>query len=198
MCRDNIILVLYRIILALASLSFLYAVQRVSAMSPLLILPQLLQQIYNGVFSLTFFFSIMLLVSLPLVYIKRRKKICTAVGIILGLASYLFWFSNLSWFDEYVITPGEQKIIAVLLWIIAIVVLVPKSAKKEKRRRFTQAVKRHIIHKQKGKCVMCKRNLEAYGSDLHHKNGDRSNNKHSNCEVLCTPCHRRKHVHISG
>jgi 5-methylcytosine-specific restriction endonuclease McrA len=104
----------------------------------------------------------------------------------------------LSWFDEYVITPREQKLIAVLLWIIAIVVLVSRSAKKEKRRRFTQAVKRHIIHKQKGKCVMCNRKLEAYGSDLHHKNGDRSNNKLSNCEVLCTPCHRRKHVHISG
>jgi 5-methylcytosine-specific restriction endonuclease McrA len=29
---------------------------------------------------------------------------------------------------------------------------------------------------------------------LDHKNGDRSNNKPSNCQVLCVPCHRRKHT----
>ena len=197
MCRDNNRLVLYRIIIGLTLLSLLYAVHRESTMS-LLIPLQPLQQIYNSGFSSTFLLSIMLLVSLPLAYIKGRKKICVAVTIILLMTSYLCWFSSTAWWVEYNITSGEQKIIAILLWVIAIVILISRSAKKEKRRHFPQAVKRHVIRKQKGKCVMCKRKLEAYGSDLHHKNGDRSNNKLSNCEVICTPCHRRKHAHISS
>ena len=196
MYRDNNNrLVLYRVILALALLSFLFAVQRASAMSQLPILSQPLQQICNGGFGSSLLFSIMLIVSLLLAYIKRRKRFCVAVAIIFGFASCLSWFSSTAWWAEYDISPAEQKIIAVLLWIIAVIILVSRSTKKEKRRHFTQAVKRHVIRKQKGKCITCKRKLEAYGSDLHHKNGDRSNNKLSNCEVLCTPCHRRKHTH---
>ena len=38
------------------------------------------------------------------------------------------------------------------------------------------------------------RKLVAYDVDFDHKNGDRSNNKLSNCQVLCVPCHRRKHA----
>jgi len=197
MYRDNNRLVLYRIILALALFSLLYAVHRVSEMS-LGILLQPLEQIYNGGFSSTFLLSIILLVILLLTYIKRRKKICVAVTIILIMTSYLCWFSSTAWWVEYNISPREQKIISILLWIIAIAVLISRSAKREKRRHFPQAVKIYVIHKQKGRCGMCKRKLEAFGSDLHHKNGDRSNNKLSNCEVLCTPCHRRKHLHISS
>ena len=196
MYRDNNNrLVLYRVILALALLSFLFAVQRASAMSLLPILSQPLQQICNGGFGSSLLFSIMLIVSLLLTYIKRRKRFCVTVAIILGFASCLSWFSSTARWAEYDISPAEQKIIAILLWIIAVIILVSRSTKKEKRRHFTQAVKRHVIRKQKGKCITCKRKLEAYGSDLHHKNGDRSNNKLSNCEVLCTPCHRRKHTH---
>jgi general stress protein CsbA len=195
MYRDNNILVFYRVILALALLSFLFAVQRASAMSLLPMLSQPLQQICSGAFSSSLLFSIMLIVSLLLAYIKRRKRFCIAIAIILGFASCLSWFSSTAWWAKYDISPAEQKIIAVLLWIIAVIILVSRSTKKEKRRHFTQAVKKHVIRKQKGKCVICKRKLEAYGSDLHHKNGDRSNNKLSNCEVLCTPCHRRKHTY---
>ncbi len=194
MYRDNTRLVLYRVILALSLLFLLFAVQRASAMSLLPILSQPFQQICTDSFGSTLLFSIILLVSLLLAYIKRRK-FCVAVAVILEFASCLSWFSSTAWWAEYDISPRDQKIIAVLLWIIAVIILVSRSAKKEKRRHFTQAVKRHVIRKQKGKCIMCKRKLEAYGSDLHHKNGDRSNNKLSNCEVLCTPCHRRKHTH---
>jgi uncharacterized membrane protein YfcA len=196
MYRDNNNrLVLYRVILALALLSFLFAVERASAISPLPILSQPFQQICNGSFCSSLIFSIMLIVNLLLAYIKRRKRFYVAVAIIFGFASCLSWFSSKAWWAEYDISPAEQKIIAILLWIIAVIILASRSTKKEKRRHFTQAVKRHIIRKQKGKCIICKRKLEAYGSDLHHKNGDRSNNKLSNCEVLCTPCHRRKHTH---
>jgi hypothetical protein len=36
--------------------------------------------------------------------------------------------------------------------------------------------------------------LQDYGLDLEHKNGDSSNNKPFNCQVLGVPCHRRKHA----
>src|SRR5215212_8446450 len=80
MYRDNNRLVLYRVILALALLSFLFAVQRASAISLLPVLSQPLQQICNGSFSSSFIFSIMLIVNLLLAYIKRRKRFCVAVA----------------------------------------------------------------------------------------------------------------------
>src|SRR5919108_1619604 len=193
MCRRNR-LVLYTLILAIVLLSFFYSVLRASAS----LLLQSLQQIDDAGFSSSFLFCILLLIIFLLAYIKRRKRICVDVAIILGLASYLVWFSGTDLWAEYDISLEEQKIIAVLLGITAILLLVSRSVKNEKRKHFTQAVRRHVIYKQKGKCVMCKRKLEAYGLDLHHKNGNRSNNKLSNCEVLCTPCHRRKHAHVSS
>ena len=108
MCRDNNRLVLYRIILGLSLLSLSYAVHKASAMS-LLIPLQPLQQIYNSGFSSTLLLSIMLLVSLPLAYIKRRKKICVAVTIILLMTSYLCWFSSTAWWAEYNISPRTKN-----------------------------------------------------------------------------------------
>jgi uncharacterized membrane protein (UPF0136 family) len=108
MYRDNNRLVLYRVILALALFSLLYAVHRVSKMS-LLILLQPLQQIYNGGFSSTFLLSLILLVILLLTYIKRRKKICVAVTIILIMTSYLCWFSSTAWWAEYNISPRTKN-----------------------------------------------------------------------------------------
>jgi hypothetical protein len=87
----------------------------------------------------------------------------------------------------------EQKFIALIILVFGFWVLVSISIK-EKRRPFSVIVRREVIQKQKGKCAACKRKLTAYGLDLDHKNGDRSNNKLSNCQVLCVPCHRRKHA----
>ncbi|MGB8934699.1 MAG: HNH endonuclease signature motif containing protein [Candidatus Nitrosopolaris sp.] len=69
-----------------------------------------------------------------------------------------------------------------------------KSHKVRKRKQFPQLVKREVIHKQKNRCAICKRKLGQYGSDFHHANGDRSDNRLSNCKALCIPCHRRKHA----
>ena len=55
-------------------------------------------------------------------------------------------------------------------------------------------VKREVIHKQKNRCATCKRKLVPYVANFHHVNGDRSDNRLSNCKALCIPCHRRKHV----
>jgi hypothetical protein len=151
MCRRNR-LVLYTLILAIVLLSFFYAVLRASAS----LLLQPLQQIDDAGFSSSFLFCI--LVIFLLAYIKRRKRICVDVVIILGLASCPAWFSGTDLWAEYDISLEEQKIIAVFLGITAILLLVSRSVKNEKRKHFTQAVRRHVIYKQKGKCVMCKEN----------------------------------------
>jgi K+-sensing histidine kinase KdpD len=155
---------------------------------------QPLEQTNHFVFDEIFLFSIMLLCLLITIYIKRRKRIVAAVASILGFASYLFWFyTSILWIEYYNINLAEQRTIAIVLWVTAMIVLITKSARKQKRKIFTEAVKREVIHRQKGKCAICKRKLQSYGLDFHHKNEDGSNNKISNCQVLCTLCHRKRH-----
>jgi hypothetical protein len=141
-----------------------------------------------------FFFTVTLLGLLLLSYI-RRKRARFILSLSLGLLSYVCWFSfNADWWQEYNIELYEQRFLAVIFLSIGFWVLVSKSFE-EKRKNFSVVVRREMIQKQKGRCKRCKRKLEAYGVDLDHKNGDRSNNKPSNCQVLCVPCHRRKHAH---
>jgi len=60
---------------------------------------------------------------------------------------------------------------------------------KKKRRAFPSVVKRQVVHNQKGKCGNCRRTINKQIMEFHHKNNDRSNNKLSNCEMLCANCH---------
>ena len=139
-----------------------------------------------------FLFSTVLLALFPLIYKARRNVPRVALATILGIGSYLLWFSYTPlWLD---LGLKEQRAIAFVIWIVAIAVLLSSPAKKGKRKSFSILVKREAVRKQKAKCATCKRKLVDYGLDFDHKNGDRSNNKLSNCQVLCTPCHRRKHV----
>jgi hypothetical protein len=138
------------------------------------------------------FFSIAFLTFLILIFINRRKKLQATIGIILGFSSYLCWYSTSSLWSEYIISPLEQRLIAVLLLSISLWLLVSKSPK-QKRKHFSEIVRRETIHRQNGRCKRCKKRLEAHGVDADHKDNNRANNKASNCVILCTPCHRRKH-----
>ena len=40
-------------------------------------------------------------------------------------------------------------------------------------------------------CNSCKKQPEFW--EFHHRDGDRSNNRPSNCEGLCLNCHRKRH-----
>jgi hypothetical protein len=140
------------------------------------------------------FFSLMLLGLLALVYFKGRKRVRVVLGLSLVLLSYICWFSNqFELWSAYNVSLNEQRFLAIVLWGIALWVLVRKSSK-EKRRYFTEVVRRETIQKQNGRCNKCRRKLVAYDVDFDHKNGDRSNNRLSNCHILCVPCHRRKHT----
>jgi hypothetical protein len=136
------------------------------------------------------FFCVMLLGLLIPIWMKRKKRTRIGIGTILGLLSYLAWFST----GSSNLTLGEQRIIALLLWGIALFLLISEPHRIRKRKHFTQLVKREVIHKQKNRCAACKRKLEPYVSNFHHVNGDRSDNRLSNCKALCIPCHRRKHA----
>jgi len=136
------------------------------------------------------FFCVVLLGLLILIWMKRKKNTRIGIGTILGLLSYLAWFST----GSSNITLGEQRIIALLLWGVAFILLISEPRRIRKRKHFTELVKREVIHKQKNRCATCKRKLEPYVSNFHHVNGNRSDNRFSNCKALCIPCHRRKHV----
>jgi Na+/proline symporter len=152
----------------------------------------LLRSGLDSVPDMNLFFFIAFLAFLILIYINRRKKPQATIGIILGFFSCLCWYSTTSLWSEYSISPLEQRLIAVLLLSVSLWLLVSKSSK-QKRRHFSEIVRREAIHRQNGRCKRCKKRLEAYGVDADHKDNNRANNKASNCVILCTPCHRRKH-----
>lgn len=139
-----------------------------------------------------FLFSTILLFLFPLIYKARRNIPRVALATALGIGSYLLWF----FYTPLSLELGlkEQRDIAFVIWIVAIAVLLSSQVKKGERESFPILVKREAVRRQKAKCARCKRKLVDYGRDFDHKNGDRSNNKLSNCQVLCTPCHRRKHI----
>ena len=152
-----------------------------------------LEQVDYDLPEIDFFFLIVLVGLLSFSYIKRRKRTRLILSLFIGLLSYVCWFSPALWWSEYNVSFYEQRFLAVILLSIALWVLVSKPSK-EKRRQFSDVIRRKAIQKQKGRCKKCRRKLEDYGLDLDHKNGDSSNNKPSNCQVLCVPCHRRKHA----
>ncbi|HXT84859.1 MAG TPA: HNH endonuclease signature motif containing protein [Verrucomicrobiae bacterium] len=62
--------------------------------------------------------------------------------------------------------------------------------KPDERKYFPQHIKENIIRKQDHKCAHCKKLLNVI--DWDHKNGNRANNKESNCQALCPNCHAIK------
>ena len=60
----------------------------------------------------------------------------------------------------------------------------------KERHVFPNSVKEKVLEKQRHKCANCNRLLNVVNYD--HKNGDRSNNKESNCQALCPNCHAIK------
>ena len=80
-----------------------------------------------------------------------------------------------------------------LLLTITITGITMKSLKRietmrpKERKGFTQLIKYKVLKRQDNKCAHCRKILTVV--DFHHKNGDRSDNKQSNCQALCPNCH---------
>jgi flagellar biosynthesis/type III secretory pathway M-ring protein FliF/YscJ len=85
---------------------------------------------------------------------------------------------------------GYFVVFIIIVIIIGAISRKVKKRRKEKRRErhgFPDSVKEDVLRKQNHRCVYCNRVLNVV--DWHHKNGDRSNNKESNCQALCPNCH---------
>ncbi len=94
---------------------------------------------------------------------------------------------------EESITSANIDFIFFLLFIIIIAGAIAwrlAHPRTKERRYFSIVVKRQVLKDQNYKCASCKRNTGIW--DYDHKNGDRSNNKKSNCQALCPNCHAKK------
>ena len=84
----------------------------------------------------------------------------------------------------------------VLLLSIVVTGLVLNSLKKLRkssnmvRKGFSQGTRERILRKQNYRCAYCRKVLKVI--DYHHKNGNRSDNRESNCQALCPNCHALK------
>ena len=72
----------------------------------------------------------------------------------------------------------------------AIAFKIHKRRKPKERKGFQQYVKENVLRKQDNKCAHCKKFLNV--RDFDHKNGNRSDNRESNCQALCPNCHALK------
>ena len=82
-----------------------------------------------------------------------------------------------------------ELLFIIILFLIIIGLLIGKRHAYV-RKYFAADVKRKILKKQGHKCAKCNWNSGVF--DFDHKDGNRSNNKMSNCQALCPNCHARK------
>lgn len=60
----------------------------------------------------------------------------------------------------------------------------------KKRKSFSIQTRNLVLKNQKFKCSICRMNVGIWEYD--HKDGNRGNNKASNCQALCPICHAKK------
>ena len=72
-------------------------------------------------------------------------------------------------------------------------ILLPTPRKKE-RHDFSPKAKNEVVRKQKGRCYICGAYMNRWERDFHHKDGNKSNDKPSNCRAVHTRCHLKKHA----
>jgi|GEM_PF-3399710 hypothetical protein len=147
---------------------------------------------YSNILSNLFFYFV-LAVLLCRAYLIREQGIRAILGVLFALLSCVIWYYA-SIEDRLSSLVLYYYVVALGLWVGASGFLLVANEKKVKRRHFSTLVKVDTVIRQKSKCAICKVALNTYGLDFHHSDGNRSNNKISNCKALCTSCHRRMHI----
>jgi hypothetical protein len=97
-----------------------------------------------------------------------------------------------------IISPSTDSWVGPFIIFVIIVVIIAAIERKLKHRRgkykerkdFSDSVKEKRLEKQHHRCADC--NMVLNVVDWHHKNGDRSDNRESNCVALCPNCHAIK------
>jgi hypothetical protein len=63
---------------------------------------------------------------------------------------------------------------------------------KKKRKKVSKAQKQKIAKGQDWICDKCKKKFELFTFDIHHRDGDSSNNLIGNLAAWCVKCHREE------
>jgi hypothetical protein len=90
-----------------------------------------------------------------------------------------------SWVAPFIIFVILALIIAAITWKFK-----HRRGKHKERHPFPDLVKEKVLEKLHHRCANCNRVLNVI--DWHHRNGDRSDNRESNCVALCPNCHAIK------
>lgn len=135
---------------------------------------------------------VIICIGIAYVWLKiRRPHLRIGLTIIVMITAYLASISDI--LKDYGINNTQQELIALMILSLSFLTLFYRSQRKI-RIYFAAATKNQALSKQKQKCNMCGKGLEKFNIDFDHKNGNRSDNRLSNCRALCTPCHRKKHA----
>jgi HNH endonuclease len=121
----------------------------------------------------------------------RKPHLRIGLTIIIMISAYLFSLSDIS--KHYGISVTQRDLISLVILSLSFLTLFYNSQKKI-RLYFATSTKKQALHKQRQKCGICGKGLAKFNIDFDHKNGNRSDNRLSNCRALCTPCHRKKHT----
>jgi predicted restriction endonuclease len=135
---------------------------------------------------------VIICIGIAYVWLKiRRPHLRIGLTIIVMITAYLASISDI--LKGYGINNTQQELIALMILSLSFLTQFYRSQRKI-RIYFAAATKNQALRKQKQKCNMCGKGLEKFNIDFDHKNGNRSDNRLSNCRALCTPCHRKKHA----
>ena len=93
----------------------------------------------------------------------------------------------LFFYERKIILMTFDTVIVVRPNIVIITAIVRRLKHRKEGQHFSDSVKEKILEKQHHRCADCNRVLNVV--DWHHKNGDRSDNRESNCVALCPNCH---------
>ncbi len=128
----------------------------------------------------TIFLLLVCALILGLIYLKCRyqRPDLRAIAIVIMGASYAFAFWD--YLPKHSVSITEQRLIALIILSLTLFPLFYKSAKRV-RIGFTRYTKNERLKKQNHKCAGCKKTLIKFNIDFDHKNGNRSDNRISNC-----------------
>ena len=135
---------------------------------------------------------IMICMGIAYVWLKIRKPyLRIGLTIIIMICAYLFSLSDIP--KHYGFSVTQRDLISLIILSLSFLTLFYNPQKKV-RLYFATSTKKQALHKQRQKCGICGKGLAKFNIDFDHKNGNRSDNRLSNCRALCTPCHRKKHA----
>jgi len=147
---------------------------------------------YDLLQTLIMLLYVMICVGLAYVWLKVRKPyLRIGLTIIIVAIAYLTSISDIT--RNYGFNVPQQKTTSLAILSLAFLTLFYKS-KKKIRLYFTTSIKNQALRRQRQRCNICGKGLAKFNIDFDHKNGDRADNRLSNCRALCTPCHRMKHA----